>query len=99
MICFVNAAMRSGGTARAASAGVRMDDSERRRRTVVVWMLILLFAVVRGGADGLFGSGRWSDLALSSISGFRDKAYNVRYRCVVKKLRSRLRVACAFAAS
>jgi hypothetical protein len=49
MSCFVKAAILNGGTALAASAGVKTEDRERRRSTVVVWILTLLLVV----------TGRW----------------------------------------
>ena len=67
--CLVNAAIRRGGTARAPRVGTRMEDRERSKRTVVVWMLTLLSL----GVD-MLGSGRWSDLELSSMSGFRERS-------------------------
>lgn len=72
--CFVNAAIRNGGTARAVKAGVRIEVRDRRRRTVVVCMLTLLFMVGNGVPDGSFGSGRCRDLELNSISALSERA-------------------------
>ena len=73
----MKAAIRRGGTARAARGGMRTEDNERSSRTVVVWIFTLLFVVVIDVGEGWLGSGRWRDLALSSISGLSDRAWSV----------------------
>lgn len=80
MSVFVYAAIRSGGTALAPSSGTRIEERDRRRRTVVVWMLTLLSLVLAALEVGMLGSGRWRDLADSSISGLRANACSVRYK-------------------
>jgi len=74
-----------------------MAVRQRARRTVVVCRLTLLLLVSAAVASS--GSERCSDFAPSSISAFKDRGRMLRNRWVVKKDRSRCRVALALWAS